>query len=195
MTELDARGLSCPQPVLETKKVLAGIQEGTITVIVDNPESKENVCRFAIYEGCNVEIDEKGSDFYVHITKRPGGEAKTGETKAPGRSVVSITTDRLGTGSEELGAILMRAFLNTLWDYEPSPEKVILINNGVLLATEGSAVLDALSLLEKKGVEILACGTCLAFYDLKDKLRVGMISNMHEIVAAMMTAGRVINIS
>jgi len=195
MTELDARGLSCPHPVLETKKVLAGIQEGTVTVIVDNPESKENVYRFALYEGCRVEVDEKGRDFHLHITKRPGDEAKAGEAKAAVPSVVCITTDRVGVGSEELGAILMKAFLNTLWDYEPSPEKLILINNGVFLATEGSAVLDALSLLENKGVEILSCGTCLAFYDLKDKLKVGRISNMHEIVAAMMTSGRVINIS
>ena len=112
-----------------------------------------------------------------------------------GPTVVCLATDRLGQGNEELGAILMKAFLNTLWDYERSPEKLILINNGVFLAAEGSDVLDALVLLEQKGVDILSCGTCLVFYGLKEKLRAGRISNMHEIVAAMMTAGRVINIS
>lgn len=88
----------------------------------------------------------------------------------------------------------MKAFLNTLWDSTPRPDKVIFINGGVFLTTEGSDVLESLALLDREGVEILSCGTCLAFFGIKEKLRVGKVSNMHEIVTALMTAGRVINL-
>jgi selenium metabolism protein YedF len=88
----------------------------------------------------------------------------------------------------------MKAFLNTLWDHRPRPSKVIFINAGVFLTTEGSEVLDGLNLLDREGVEILSCGTCLAFFGIKEKLKVGKVSNMHEIVAALMAAGRVISL-
>jgi selenium metabolism protein YedF len=104
------------------------------------------------------------------------------------------TSDRLGTGDERLGEILMKAFLNTLWDNEPKPAKLMFINDGVRLTTEGSEVLDTLRLLEKDGVEIFSCGTCLEYYKLKDDLRVGKVTNMYETVHSLMDAGKVIKI-
>jgi selenium metabolism protein YedF len=89
----------------------------------------------------------------------------------------------------------MKSFLNTLWDHKPRPARLLFHNRGVMLTTESSEVLDTLKLLEKEGVEILSCGTCLAFYGLKDKLRVGRITNMPETVDILLSAGRVINIS
>ena len=196
--EVDVRGLPCPRPVISTKKALEEIEEGTITVLVDNPESKQNVQRFANNQGCKVNIKEREGIFYLEITKGPHGETKKKPEveigKAINADVVCITTDRLGTGDKELGEILMKAFLNTLWDYQPRPAKVLFINSGVTLTTEGSDVLETLNLLEKEGVEIFSCGTCLDYYGIKDKLRVGKVTNMYETVDALITAAKVVNI-
>ncbi len=191
--EIDCRGLACPQPVVSTKKALEGIAEGTLTVLVDNPESSENVRRFATGQGCEVSVSEREGTYVLTITKTPGCSPAPQAGAAEGPTVVCIATKVFGKGSEELGAILMKAFLNTLWDYRPRPSKLIFINAGVFLTTEGSDVLDSLRLLEQEGVEILSCGTCLAYYGVKEKLKIGRVSNMHEIVASLMTAGRVID--
>jgi len=114
--------------------------------------------------------------------------------KVKSADVIHITSDRLGTGDEELGKILMKSFLNTLWNHKPKPNKMIFQNRGVMLTTEGSEVLEALELLDKEGVEILSCGTCLAFYRIKDKLRVGKVTNMPNIVDSLLSAGKVVTI-
>lgn len=196
--EIDVRGLACPQPVIRTREALAEIIEGTITVLVDNLESKENVRRFAESQGCEVVVLEREGIFCLDITKRhpPGeGGGKTDvEVHLRGGDVVCITTDRFGTGSKELGKVLMKAFLNTLWDYRPRPAKLLFINAGVMLTTGGSEVLETLELLEREGVEIFSCGTCLGYYGIKEKLKVGKVTNMYEIVDTLLSGGRVINI-
>ena len=67
--EVDVTRLPCPRPVMSTKKALEEIKEGTITVLVDNPESKENVRRFANSQGCKVNVEEKEGISYLEITK------------------------------------------------------------------------------------------------------------------------------
>ena len=88
----------------------------------------------------------------------------------------------------------MKAFMNTLWDVEPRPAKLLFLNDAVKLTIEGSDVLDSLQLLEKAGVEIFSCGTCLDFYHLTDKLRVGQITNMYDTVDSLLSAGKIIKI-
>jgi selenium metabolism protein YedF len=189
--EIDARGLACPLPVVKTKKALEQLTEGDITVIIERPEGSQNVQRFAGSQGYPVKVEEKDGLFYVHIHK---GKTEKREIPKQTGSVVLITTDRLGTGDDELGAILMKAFLNTLWDAGSRPRKIFFMNDGVRLTTEDSDVLDALHLLENEGVEIFSCGTCLAFYNLKDKLQVGQITNMFETVESLLSSDKVIKI-
>ncbi len=189
--EIDARGLACPLPVVKTKKALEGMPEGDITVIIERPEGSQNVQRFAASRNCSYEVEEKDGLFYIHIHKE---KTETNETAKNSGNVVLITTDRLGTGSEELGKILMKAFLNTLWDTSPRPEKILFMNDGVRLTVGGSDVLDALHLLENEGVEIYSCGTCLAYYELTDKLNVGQITNMYETVESLLSSDKVIKI-
>ena len=107
---------------------------------------------------------------------------------------VFITSNRLGTGDERLGELLIKAFLNCIWQARPRPERIILMNNGVKLGIDGSDALETLALLEKDGVDILSCGTCLAYYNLTERLKAGRVSNMHEIVDALLAALRVIRI-
>ena len=190
MTEIDARGLPCPRPVINTKKALENIEQGAITVLVDSPESRENVRRFALSHGCEVKVTEKDGVFYLNIVKGEPAQAETSKSS----DVVMVTTDRFGTGDEMLGQILMKAFLNTLWDTEPKPARIMFINDGVRLTTEGSEVLETLDLLEKEGVEIFSCGTCLEFYGLKTKLKVGLVTNMYDTVQSLFSAGKVIKV-
>lgn len=110
------------------------------------------------------------------------------------RYAVFITSDQLGTGDQRLGEILIKAFLNTLWEAEKKPVSIILINTGVKLGTEGSEVLDTLELLEKEGIHIISCGTCLAYFKLTEKLKVGMTSNMYEIVNILLDTPKIVKI-
>lgn len=194
MSVVDCRGLACPEPVMTTKKALDQLKEGELLVIVDNAVSCNNVERFAQSQGCSVEVEQRGKDLSLRIRKGRGRQ----ETEPPQEKekvrkvVVYINSHLMGGGDEALGAFLMKAFLKTLLDLETKPNRLILINSGVQLASEGSKVLDSLIALSEKGVEILSCGSCLDFYGLKGKLKVGVVSNMVEIIQSMMEADRLI---
>lgn len=109
-------------------------------------------------------------------------------------AVILIGDDSLGVGDRELGKMLMKSFLNTLFDSQPRPAKLIFINNGVKLTTERSKVLDAMKALEEKGVDIFSCGTCLDYYGLRDKLKVGRITKMPDTVNSLLSASKVIRV-
>ena len=190
MTEIDVRGMPCPRPVVETKKALDKIKTGSIKVILDSKESCQNVERFARNQGCKVAVSEDKGIYHVEINKEKPQEEKVSKSAV----VVMITSAHLGQGDDRLGEILMKSFLNTLWDSEPKPAKIIFINEGIQLTTEGSEVLDALKLLDSNGVEIQSCGTCLEFYGLKEKLQIGVISNMYDIVNSLISADKIIKI-
>ncbi len=194
MREIDCRGTSCPQPVVTTKQALDQLKEGELIVIVDNLSSCGNVERFAQSQGCPVGVEKKGQDFYIHIQKiRAKDEEKIArQEEKVKRVVVYINSDLLGVGDEALGSFLMKAFLKTLLDLETKPNRLILINSSVQLASEGSEVLETLTKLSEAGTEILSCGTCLDFYKLREKMSVGRISNMYEIIQSMLEADRVI---
>ncbi len=190
MKEIDCRGKACPQPVITTKHALEELRDGEVTIIVNDPSSSENVQRFASSQGCAVEVENRGGDFYIRIQKE-----RAIENKSPAREekiVVYVNSDRLGIGDEALGSILMRAFLKTLLDLEKRPHRLIFINSGVKLSSEGSEVLETLTRLSEIGTEIFSCGTCLDFYRLKEKLKVGKVSNMYEIATSLLEADRLV---
>jgi selenium metabolism protein YedF len=195
VAEIDCRKQNCPLPVISTKKALEQTTDKELTVVVDNVVSRDNVRRFVQSRGHDVKIEDKGGNlFYMHITRNPEAAAKLAAAPPAGGVVVFITTDKLGEGDERLGGILMKAFLNTLHDSEPKPDKIIFINNGVKLTTEGSDVLDSLAALDADGVQIMSCGTCLNYYGILDKLKFGIAGNMYDIVNVLLEAGKVIKI-
>lgn len=119
--------------------------------------------------------------------------SRTSREKSKG-TVVFIRSDRLGRGDDELGFNLIMNFIHHLGEVEPAPSVVIMMNSGVKLVVEGSEVLENLERLEKKGVTILACGTCLNFFNIKERQRVGKASNMAEITGALLNASKVITV-
>ena len=98
----------------------------------------------------------------------------------------------MGKGDVELGRILMKGFIYTLSEIEELPKTILFYNEGVKLAIEGAESLQDLKSLEERGVEILSCGTCLNFYGITEKLRVGSVTNMYTILERQMKATRVI---
>ncbi|MGI9951660.1 sulfurtransferase-like selenium metabolism protein YedF [Moorellaceae bacterium AZ2] len=191
-TKVDARGLPCPQPVIHTKKALEALKEaGEIVTIVDNEVARDNVVKLARSLDCAVEVEERGTDYYIHIRKE--GLPTTQLCVAPGQ-VILISTDALGQGSQELGELLMRNFLYTLSEGEVIPRCLLFINSGVKLCCEGSPALASLMALEQRGLEILVCGTCLDYYQLKEKLCVGSVTNMYTIVEHLMAAEKVVTL-
>lgn len=191
---VDARGLVCPRPVIATKKALEEMVDGIISVVVDNLAAKENVVKFATANQCDVAVEEKDNLYSITITKGQG----TGETLVPktvqNDNVYLITQQTLGQGNSELGAILIKSFFYALVEKEPLPRAIMFINGGVFLTTENSPVLEHLAALSNKGVQIQSCGLCLDFYDLKDKVAVGGITNMYSIIEELSSSGKAITL-
>lgn len=190
--KIDARGLACPQPVVLTKNALDDIEEGIIEVTVDNEPASENVSRLARNSGCNVEITKEGENLIVMIEKKK--ERLKEERKEKKTISVFVSANTMGRGDDKLGKILIRAFFPTLFEIKPQPDKIIFMNSGVELTVEGSEVIDSLRMIEEEGMEILVCGTCLDFFNLKDKIKVGHISNMFEIVDSLINSDKILTL-
>lgn len=193
---VDARGLSCPQPVLLARNALQESHE--VIIIVDSDTARHNVTRMAEKSGYTVGVEVREDGTYLHIAR---GERAPAEAPAPapapsgGPLVLVVPSEFMGRGEhDELGQILTRGFLHTLNECSPLPDTIIFFNSGVKLVVEGSPVLEDLRTLEQQGVQILACGTCLGYYGLKEKIAVGEVSNMLTIAETMLQAGRVVSL-
>lgn len=198
MKEIDARGLACPAPVLQTKAVLQEENLPAVKVVVDNAASQQNVQRFLESQGFQVVLEHAGSDYFVigscdlMTLKQPQAvDVPSSEAK---RIMVMCATDRVGFGDDALGLKLMVNFLRTLKEIGNELWRLVFVNNGVKLTIEGSEVLEDLKAYESVGLKILVCGTCLDHFDILEKKQVGETTNMLDIVTAMQLADKVINL-
>jgi selenium metabolism protein YedF len=108
--------------------------------------------------------------------------------------VVFVSADCLGRGPAELGERLMGAFFHTLLEVEPKPKTIIFMNTGVKLPAEGSRAVEDIRALAAQGIDIMACGTCLSYFELTEKLAVGRVSNMYDIATALLEAGKIVEL-
>lgn len=108
------------------------------------------------------------------------------------KTTVILHSQSLGKGNDELGKTLLASFLRKLWGLQKKPDTIIFYNSAVQLLTDSSPVLDALDGLSKQGVELLACKTCIGFYNIEQKLKLGRMVDMQEIVSILMKSERVI---
>jgi selenium metabolism protein YedF len=196
---VDARGLACPQPVVLAKQAIEANEK--IKVIVDNDTALENVKRLGTKLGCDIKVEKNKDNTYEIKLKRKEGAAGTIEEFVPscnttsaqsGPFVIVIAEDKMGRGNDELGYVLIRAFLHTVAGQAEKPDVMIFYNTGVLLTLQESEVLDDLKELASAGVEMLVCGTCLNYFEAKEKLGVGVVSNMYDIAGIMSRAGRLL---
>jgi selenium metabolism protein YedF len=194
---VDARGLPCPQPVIMTRKALQESDEATI--IVDNETAQQNVTRMAQKAGYTVQAEHRNDGIYLYVGGKGTADAVDDQEVSCGLTptglVLVVSSEFMGRGEhDELGNILIRGFFHTLGEVEPVPNTIIFFNSGVKLAVEGSPVLEDLQALSERGIELLACGTCLGYYEIADKLAVGEVSNMYTIAEAMLNAAKVVHL-
>jgi len=194
---VDARGLACPQPVIETRNAMQ--QADQIVTLVDSETALTNVSRMAEKAGWQVKVVPEGDEYQIHLAKaesvslpEPMPVGQAGVLNGP--LVLVVSSEVMGRDEAELGSILMRAFFHTLGEVEPIPDTILFFNTGVKLACEGSPVLEDLCALEAEGIEMLVCGTCLGYFELKEELAVGQVSNMYDIAETMLRAGKVLHL-
>jgi selenium metabolism protein YedF len=197
--KLDCRGMACPNPVLKTKEVIDRGYVSRMTVLVDNAAAMENVSRYLTRSGYQVSATEQNGDFAVtgalsNAAPAQALEKKEGDAQEL-KIAVLVGANYLGRGDDELGRKLMASFLATLREMGQELWRVIFLNSGVKLTVEGSEVLPNLQELEKAGVSVLVCGTCLNHYGILEKKLVGETTNMLDIVTALQLADKVISMT
>ncbi|MGL4796585.1 MAG: sulfurtransferase-like selenium metabolism protein YedF [Paraclostridium sp.] len=193
--ELDARGLACPKPVINTKKELDKIEKGIVATIVDNDIAKENILKLA--KSMNYEAEVTKSESGIIIIEVVKGENFVVEKKIEESlddTCIYINSDKMGTGNDELGEVLIKGYIYTLTESKPYPKSIVFVNSGIKLTTINEATVENLTILEDAGVEILSCGTCLDYYGLKENLKVGNVTNMYNIVELMNKSSKTISI-
>jgi len=184
---IDARGLPCPQPVVLTKKALEEGGFAVLEVLVGDEAARDNVVRFSTFFGCEAEsfpAEEGGARILIRSAAQaaPEPEARReADRGAGGKVAVLLSSDTIGRGDDELGSLLMRGFVYALAEGADKPSRIVLMNAGVKLAVAGSDSMANLKRLSEAGVDVVACGTCVEFFGLKEKLGAGRISNMYEI--------------
>jgi selenium metabolism protein YedF len=191
MEYIDLKGMSCPLPVVETKRLIEAGSIEELEVSLDQGPARENVTRFLESRGYRVSVESDLVDSVILRATKVGG-IENAEELAQTKIVVLVDGVTVGRGDELLGSVLMKSFLHTLKEIEPRPWRLIFLNAGVRLASEGSDLIALLKELEDLGVEILSCGTCLDFFKLKEKLVVGRVTNMYDIVSSLVAATTVL---
>lgn len=190
---IDCKGLQCPIPVVQTKKYFDSIESGESTIIVDNLVAKNNIVKLASGSGYKSVVEEKEKLYFIKITKEKC-EVIDIETKEKKKLTLVLSSDKLGVGDDKLGDILMKSYIFALSEADTIPDDILFINGGVKLTTNSSQVVGSLKKLIERGANILVCGVCLDFYNLKDELSVGEISNMYTIVQLMNNADNTIKL-
>lgn len=202
MLKVNAMGDTCPIPVVKTKDAIRqlGADGGVVETLVDNEIAVQNLTKMAKQKGYGVESEKLGENEYrVVMTVGAGADlpAEGEETvcvvpAGQKNTVVVVGADHMGEGEGELGKNLLKAFLYALSQQETLPRTILFYNGGASLTCQGSLSLEDLKSMAERGVEILTCGTCLNFYGLTEKLAVGGVTNMYDIVEKQMAADLIV---
>ena len=202
MRTIDTRGQECPAPIIAVKKALREAKEGeSFQVFTDNQTSLENLSRFLTDNRTGFTVEESAGFWTLTVTKKESGQNLTnaGEycnTEIPhftkGDFIIVFSSDRMGEGDEELGKLLIINFIKAIKDLDHLPQKMVFYNNGVKMGSVDSGVSGYLRELEKMGVDLLFCATCVKFYNLEEKIKIGILSNMFEIAQVMASAASIV---
>jgi selenium metabolism protein YedF len=202
MRIIDTKGQACPAPIIAVKKALREANMGeAFKLLTDNKTSLENLSRFLNDNRTEFSVEESGGFWTITVTKKDSGQnlTKSGEycnTEIPhftkGDFIIVFSSDKMGEGDEELGKLLMNNFIKAIKDLDHLPQKMVFYNNGIKMGSADSGVSGYLRELEKMGVGLLFCATCVKFYHLEEKIKIGILSNMFEIARVMASSGNII---
>jgi len=207
---LDLRGLMCPEPVLRTKKLLDRNPGISVEVLVDSQINVMNLTRLANSLGMSLHCTENESGYAVviaskndshfdpvHIDELPqqiaGAKSTSDRSKASRASVVFISKDTFGEGDRDFSVNLLNVFLQTILQAGHRPQAILLANTGVRLLEPDFSVRKVLDDFKEAGVEVLACGLCVEFYGLKEKVKPEQITNMYSISEYLFSADKIIS--
>ena len=197
---LDAFGKQCPMPLVMVKKAL-GEGATDVQIKVDNDTAVKNLSRLAQKQGLGFAVETIEGGYLVKFS----GEAAVAEAaQAPVLAGLGSTgsgyaffvgKDHVGEGDPTLGRNLMKMAIYTLAESDDVPSSVLFMNSGVkLVCGEEPQVVESCNKLIERGCEVLVCGTCLNFYGLSEKLEVGEVSNMYDILSRMQEAAKTITL-
>ncbi|UYM17728.1 sulfurtransferase-like selenium metabolism protein YedF [Endozoicomonas euniceicola] len=212
---LDARGQLCPQPLIQTRRLLKTLQAGErFQVIVDNDIAHLNLMAFFEDQGMNPKCVTGPGEWVISATCQTSGsqsgttvspaeDSSAEDSSAPARKntqtptphsdyIVVLKSECMGQGNDDLGSLLIKGYLSTLKEIDHKPSTIILYNGGVRLAVEGSGADSALQALEAMSVDIMVCGACVDFFELQGQLAAGRISNMYDIAEKIAATGHVV---
>ena len=188
--KLNCMGMACPLPVVEAKKAIDEMEDGLLEIEVDNETCVQNLRRLAAKYDFTVASESiSDKEFLVKMEVKKDHALKG---KQEDSCTVVFSSDKMGEGDKELGKNLMKSFVFALSNVDPLPTAMVFYNRGAFLTSEDSPVLSDLKNLEKAGVKIMTCGLCADYYKIKEKLGVGIISNMYEIVETQMESQKII---
>ncbi len=201
MIKVNAMGDACPIPVVKTKNAIKELNgSGTVETLVDNEIAVQNLTKMANQKGYGVKSEKLGENEFRVVMEI--GEATETEQEeetvclVPAgkkkNTVVVISSDHMGEGSEELGKALLKGFIYALGQQDELPSTILFYNGGASVTCEGSVSVEDLKSMEAQGTEILTCGTCLNFYGLTEKLAVGSVTNMYVIAEKMTQADLIV---
>ena len=202
MITVNAIGDACPIPVVKTRKAMETIKGSEVVeTLVDNEIAVENLKKMAGQMGYQVKdqkLEEGKYSVQIMVTEAEKIEKIQADIcdckpTAASDKVVVIRSNVMGEGEPELGKVLIKGFIYALSQQKELPKTILFYNGGACLTCEGSASLDDLKELEHRGVKILTCGTCLNFYGLSEKLKVGEVTNMYEIAETMSKASLIVS--
>lgn len=198
---INAMGDACPIPVVKTKNAIQELEAdgGNVETLVDNEIAVQNLTKMAKQKGYPVQSEKLEPNKYrvVMTIGTPGKTQENSEAvcipdRRTDNTVVVISSTCMGEGDDALGTVLMKGFIYAISQQDTLPATILLYNGGAKLSCEDAPTLEDLKSLEAQGVEILTCGTCLNHYGLTDKLKVGNVTNMYDIVEKMTQASRIV---
>jgi selenium metabolism protein YedF len=202
MRIVNTKGQLCPAPLIATKKALKETAEGeSFVVLTDNKTSFNNLSRFLRDNKSDFQVSESDGVWTLTVTKENGDrvETKVEDYCTPvishfekGNYVVAITSDKMGDGDVELGQLLISNFIKALKDLDKLPQHIVFYNKGVTLVVKDSPVIEHIKDLEKMGVEIHLCATCVNYYKIENNVETGTLSNMYSIAEIMASAGNIV---
>ncbi|WP_251159283.1 sulfurtransferase-like selenium metabolism protein YedF [Caniella muris] len=188
--QIDARGITCPKPVIMTLQALKELLAGeALEVLVDDETARGNLTRLASEKGCALTVTEAGDHTVMTLVPEGAVEVASAEEEAAAicdlsatvPSVFAFGSSSMGQGDPELGHILVKGLIYALSQQDQVPSCCLFFNDGARLTCEGSDTVEDVRTLEERGCRILTCGTCLDFHHLRDSLAVGGVTNLYEI--------------
>lgn len=214
--KVDLRGLLCPEPVIRTKKLFDKTASEAVEALVDDDVCVANLQRLAksLKASCKVTANE--GFFQVLIERNPveqsinsTNSAATAHVHASvsaaslaaaqqgGNSeigtVIFLTKETLGEGDVDFGRSLLNIFLQTMFESGHLPRAILMVNSGVKIMRKDSGFQKVLEDFRNAGTDILACGLCVDFYQLKEDVPKEQITNMFAICEYLGAASKVIS--